>query len=257
MNINPTPYQDVNQILHTLLTDVKEVLGEHFVGMYLYGSLSSGDFDPASSDIDFLVVTEDILPDATVSKLEAMHSRIWETNLKWAAKLEGSYVHKELIRRHDPNGAPCPTVNEGKFFVDKRGSDWIIQRHIIRECGVILEGPSPKTLIDFVGPDDIRTAVLGILNEWWFPMLDNPSWMREREDSYRSYALITMCRILHALEQGTIVSKPKAVQWVRSQLDKQWTQLIDKAVAVSKHKEMDISLNETIEFIRFIKEQIS
>lgn len=255
MNTNPTPHQDVNHILNLLLTDVKEVLGEQFVGMYLYGSLSSGDFNPDSSDIDFLVVTEDILPETIVSELEAMHNRIWKTRSKWTAKLEGSYVHKDLIRRHDPNGAPCPTVNEGKFFVDKRGSDWIIQRHVIRECGVVLDGPDPKTLIDSVNPNDIRRAVMGILNEWWFPMLDDPTWLREKEAGDRSFAVITMCRVLHALEHGTIVSKPNAVQWARSQLDEQWMRLIDKAVAVSQHKEMDISLNETVEFIRFIKEQ--
>jgi len=255
MKTNSTPYQDVNQILNLLLTESKKTLGEQFIGMYLYGSLSSGDFDPDSSDIDFLVVTDDILSETTVSELEAMHNLIWKTGSKWAAKLEGSYVHKELIRRHDPNGAPCPTVNEENFFVDKRGSDWIIQRHIIRDCGIVLDGPDPKTLIDFVGPDDIRSAIMGTLHEWWIPMLDNPIWLQKRGSEYRAYAIISMCRVLHALEYGTIVSKPKAIQWARLQLDEQWIRLIDKAVAVSQHKEIDVSLNETVDFIRFIKEQ--
>ena len=159
MKSTPTPYSDVNEILDLLLTKTKEILRDQFVGMYLYGSLSSGDFNPETSDIDFLVVTTNILSDEMISDLEKIHDRIWDTGLKWASKLEGSYVHKELIRRHEPDGAPCPTVNEGKFYVDKRGSDWIIQRHIIRECGVVIEGPSPKTLIDPVSPDDIRGAI--------------------------------------------------------------------------------------------------
>ncbi len=256
MNSKPTPHQDVNEILYLLHTDVKQILGDQFVGMYLYGSLSSGDFNPETSDIDFLVVTKDALSDAMISKLENMHKRIWKTGLKWASKLEGSYVHKELIRRHDPDGAPCPTVNEGKFYLDKRGSDWIIQRHVIREWGVVIEGPDPKTLIDFVSPDDIRNAVMGILHEWWFPMLDDPSWLRDKEAGDRAFAVITMCRVHHALEHGTIVSKPKAIQWARSHLSEPWKQLIDRAVAVSKHKELDIALDETIAFIQFIKERI-
>jgi hypothetical protein len=176
--------------------------------------------------------------------------------LKWASKLEGSYIHKDLIRRHDPDGAPCPTVNEGKFYVDKRGSDWIIQRHIIRECGVVIEGPSPKTLIDPVSPDDIRGAIKGIMHEWWFPMLDDPTWLRDGESGYRSFAVITMCRVLHGLEHGTIVSKPNAVQWAREKLDNTWQQLIDKAVAVSHHEEMDVSLDEVLGFIHLIKEKV-
>jgi predicted nucleotidyltransferase len=58
-NINkfPTPYPDVNEVLLTLLDNVRAILGDYFTGMYLYGSLASGDFDPRRSDIDFLVVT--------------------------------------------------------------------------------------------------------------------------------------------------------------------------------------------------------
>ncbi len=48
---NPTPYADVNAVLNELLTAVNSVLSEHFVGLYLYGSLASGDFNPETSDI--------------------------------------------------------------------------------------------------------------------------------------------------------------------------------------------------------------
>ena len=255
-NSHPTLYSDVNKILMLLRTEVKEILQNQFVGMYLYGSLSSGDFEPNSSDIDFLVVTQEILPDKTVSELESMHNRIWKTGMKWAAKLEGSYVHRKLIRRHNPDGAPCPTVNEGKFFIDKRGSDWIIQRHVIRECGVVLDGPNPKILIDFVSPDEIRRAIMGILHEWWFPMLNDPAWLRDKKAGDRAFAVITMCRVLHGLEHGTIVSKPKAIQWVQSQLDERWIQLIHKAVAATQHKNYDVHLNETLDFIRFTMGQV-
>lgn len=254
--MKPTPYPDVNKILDILLSSAKEILGDQFVGLYLYGSLSSGDFNPKTSDIDFLFVTSDSLSEETISKLESMHKRIWKSGLKWASKLEGSYVHRNLIRHHDPDGAPCPTVNEGKFFVDKRGSDWIIQRHIVREYGVVIEGPDPKTFIDFVTPDDVRNAVMGILHEWWFPMLKDASWLRDGESGYRAFAVITMCRVLHALEHRTIVSKPKAIQWAQMKLDEPWKQLIDKAVAVSNHEKQDILSDEALGFIRFTMEQV-
>ncbi len=218
----PSIFPDVNEVLHLLHTNAKEILGDQFVGMYLYGSLSSGDFNPETSDIDFLFVTKDSLPEKTVSKLEAMHKETWATRLKRAGELEGAYIPKDLIRKHDPNGAPCPTVNEGNFYVAPLGSDWIIQRHVVREYGVVIEGPEPKTLIDFVTPEDIRGSIMGVLNEWWFPMLDDPSWLRDHEVGYRSFAVITMCRVLHALETGTITSKPKAAQWARAKLDEPW-----------------------------------
>ena len=251
----PTPYPDVNELLNLLLSNVKRILGDQFVGMYLYGSLATGDFDPDTSDIDFLVVTLEALPQEKIAELEAMHYETWATSTKRAGELEGSYVPKDLIRRHDPDGAPCPTVNEGKFFVDQRGSDWIIQRHVIREYGVIVEGPDPKMLIDFVSSNDIRGAVMGILREWWFPMLEDPSWLRDHGGKYHAFAVITMCRVLHALEHGTIVSKPRAVNWARGQLGDPWIRIIDKAVAVSRHEEDADFLQDALGFIRFVQEQ--
>ena len=257
MKSNPTLHPDVNELLNLLLTDVKEILGDQFIGMYLYGSLSSGDFNPETSDVDFLVVTSDLLSDEIIARLEAMHKQTWAANLKRAGKLEGAYVPRNLIRRHDPTAAPCPTINEGRYYLDRLGSDWIIQRHVVRERGVVIEGPDPKMLIDFVSPSDIRGAVMGTLNEWWFPMLDDPSWLRDHENGYRAFAVITMCRVLHALENGTIVSKPKAIQWARSRLNERRNQLIKSAVALSQHKEQEVPLDETLDFIRFTMEHIN
>lgn len=252
--LSPTPYQDVNEILSLLLTSLKEILQGQFVGMYLYGSLSSGDYNPETSDIDFLVVTQEVLPDEKVAALDLMHKEIWSTGLRHVYRLEGSYVPRDLIRRHDPDGAPCPTVNEGNFYLDRRGSDWIIQRHVVRECGVVIEGPDPKSLIDPVSPDDIRSAVHEVLREWWFPMLEDPSWLKDHGSNYHGYAVITMCRALHALEYGTIVSKPVAVEWAKEALGPQWHALIDQAVA-SQYGIKSVFLNETIEFIRFTRDR--
>jgi hypothetical protein len=252
-----TPHEDVNAILSTLHADIKEIIKDRFVGMYLYGSLSSGDFDPTTSDIDFLVVTEGILPNEMIAELEGMHDRIWSSGLKWASKLEGSYVPRDLIRAHDPHGPACPTVNETKFFLDPRGSDWIIQRHVIRECGVVIEGLDPKSLIDPVSAEDIRKSVMGVLYEWWFPMLDDPSWLHDHEAGDRAFGVITMCRVLHALEHGTIVSKPKAMAWARAQLEEPWPKLIERAARTTNTNGLDVSVMEVLGFIEYVKINVS
>lgn len=256
MNPSPTPYPDVNEILNLLFTNIRDVLNDQFVGMYLYGSLSSGDFAPETSDIDFLVVTTDSLIQETIAELEALHHRIWESGLKWAAKLEGAYIPMRDIPRYSPTHSRCPVVNEGKFYVGGFGSDWILQRHVIREMGVVLEGPDPKTLIEPVTSDEIRRAVLDALQEWWFPMLDDPSWLRQNGSNFHGFAVITMCRALHALKHGTIVSKPKAIQWARENLDARWHPLIEQAI-VSQYGGQSDFLNETLKFIRYTLEETS
>lgn len=124
--------------------------------------------------IDFVVVTTDELPDEMIQDLEALHGRMTASGLKWATKLEGSYIPQNTFHRHGSADASCPCVNEGHFYMARLGSDWIIQRHILREQGVVVTGPAPQTLLDPVQPDDLRRAVLGFLHEWWSLMLHDP-----------------------------------------------------------------------------------
>jgi predicted nucleotidyltransferase len=49
----------VNSLLLTMLTQLQAALGQRLTGFYLYGSLSLGDFDPPSSDIDFIIATRE------------------------------------------------------------------------------------------------------------------------------------------------------------------------------------------------------
>ena len=244
----PTPYPDVNLVLRMLLEGAQSILRDHFVGLYLYGSLASGGFNPQTSDIDFLVATDADLSDDLIRDLEALHVRLWNSDLKWAAKLEGAYVPLHTLRRHDPDSAPCPTINEGRLYLDRQGSDWIIQRYILREYGATVCGPSLKPLIDPVTPDDLRRAVAGVLREWWQPMLADPVRIRNRE--YEVFAILSMCRALYALEYGDIVSKRVAAQWALTTLDERWAELIERAAAWPREPQA-AHLNETLDLIRY------
>jgi sugar phosphate isomerase/epimerase len=229
MPAQPTPYPDVNAVLQELLAGAQSALGSNFLGLYLYGSLASGDFEPKTSDIDFVVATAEPPPDEQVAALEAMHARLAAGGAKWAAKLEGAYIPRQALRRYDPGAAPCPSINEGSFRVGGFGSDWVIQRHILREHGVAVAGPPPATLIDPVGPGEIRRAVQETLEEWWAPMLQHPERLRGGE--YQAYAILTMCRALYTLVRGGIVSKPAAARWAQTELGEQWAAAIERALA--------------------------
>jgi len=256
MQNQPTPYSQVNEILNLLQNQVISILGSQMTGMYLYGSLSSGDFNLHSSDIDFVVITETSLSSELVSSLESMHGELWASGKKWAKKLEGAYVPKSLMRHNEPTSSTCPTVNESAFYMGQIGSDWIIHRHVVREYGVVISGPDPKTLIDPVSTNEIRQAVRGVLDEWWFPMLDNPSWLGERGSEYHAYAVISICRALHALEHGTIVSKPVAAHWVKERLGSPWNELIEKAL-VSQQGGQPGFLQEALDFIKFAEQIVN
>lgn len=231
------------------------MLGTELVGMYLYGSLSLGDFDPGSSDIDFLVVTDHDLPAGTVTSLGAMHARIAASGLMWVDKLEGSYIPRAALRRYDPANNRHPTIGaDWPFGIRAHGSSWVIERSIVREHGVSISGPSPETLIDPVSPADVRAAVREALGGFWNEQLDGPEpeWLRTRQ--YQAFAILTMCRALYTLAHGTVVSKAVAAAWARATLPRPWPDLIATAL-VWRHDQSPDDMTMMLAFIRYTIER--
>jgi Domain of unknown function (DUF4111)/Nucleotidyltransferase domain len=242
----PTAYPDLNAVLQELLSGTRSILGAHFVGMYLDGSLAIGDFDPDTSDIDFVVVTEADVSSDTFEILKTMHQRIADRPSKWGRELEGSYISRRALR-HDRRPAAHPYVDRGSVLamVQPETGYWTIHRHVLHDHGVALAGPLPRTLIDPVASDDLREAVRGILREWWTPMLTEGPLLQN--GFYRGYAVLTMCRMLYTLRHGTIVTKPVAARWVQDSFTR-WTPLIERALAWSRDIPPD--LTETLALIQ-------
>jgi predicted nucleotidyltransferase len=243
-----TLYPEVNRVLRDLLGRIRDILNERFLGMYLYGSLAMGDFKPSRSDIDFVVVTEDLLPDTMIEGLETMHIELAK-GTKWQRKLEGAYVPKALIRNHDPRHPPVPTVNEGKFYVAPLGSDWVMQRYILREKASVVYGPSLRPLIDPVNPGDLKSAVLDVIDNWWEPMLADQS--RLQDPGYQPFAVLSMCRSLYTVRTGELATKSEAANWAMATLPAEWSSLISHALCWGDGDEID-SIQHTAAFIRYV-----
>jgi len=247
-----TPYPEVNTVLQRLLSDVRAILGTQFLGKYISGSLAMGDFDE-SSDIDALVVTTDALPEEVVCALAQMHERLSATYPKWGVELEVSYIPRHAVRRYDPAYDLHPYIGRGESLrIEEHGREWDIQRHVIRERGIVLAGPAPRTLIDPVHPDDMRRAVLVTLREVWPRRFHDPIELHPR--GYRSYIVLTGCRMLYTLEYGSVASKPVAAWWAQEALGARWAVLIAWAVEARRDPhsgELD-NLREVQEFIQYV-----
>jgi predicted nucleotidyltransferase len=244
-----TLYPEIDRFLGQFLEELRTVLGACLLGLYLHGSLAYGGFDPVTSDIDFLVVTQQQLTGADFASLQEMHTRLRSGHSAWAQKLEGAYLPKESLHRHDPAHPPIPWLGvDGHFAMEKLGSDWIIQRWILREKGLAVAGPPLMGLIDPVSTQDLRQAVSLNLQEWWSPPF--PHSERFQSGEYQAYAILTMCRSLYVLEHGRVASKPEATRWAMETLGEPWHSLVAEAAAWRPGKEFH-RMDETVELIRF------
>jgi aminoglycoside adenylyltransferase-like protein/nucleotidyltransferase-like protein len=252
--IQPTDYPDVNAILNDLLSRVKVILGEQFLGMYLDGSLASGHFDYDSSDIDFLIVTHDELSDERIIALQKMHKELGALDTKWAIQLEGSYIPKTALRRYDSNNATHPHIDRGNsnLLVEKHDVDWLIQRYVLCQCGIVIEGISLQELIAPISQNQLQQAVLELIDFWCVPMIEDTTHLVH--DGSRSYVIMTLCRILYTLEYGTVVSKTEATDWAQNNLDEEWSTLI-KLAANNRNGTSRHSIEEAQAFIRYAVER--
>jgi predicted nucleotidyltransferase len=225
----PTPYSYINAVLEILQAHLRATLGDYFIGLYLHGSLASGDFDPGHSDIDFLVVTTEELPEKMLPDLAAMHDLVWGIGLEWAKKLEGTYIPKNSLYRYNPADPPRPGIYEGKFLTFRHEIHWVINRHILRENGVVVSGPPIRPLIAPVTPEEIRQAIVTGLIEAWTDKLSERDWLIP--PGHQPYIVLTCCRVLYTLKYGTITSKLTSARWAFGSLGNQWKNLIESAEA--------------------------
>ncbi len=242
-------YPSVNRTINILLNNVSGILDNQFIGMYLHGSLALNDFVPERSDVDIVVVTKEVIPENKLEKLKSMHHKITSSNLPYVKRMECTYIPIESLRNYEQEKAyfPCLHVG-GDFYTDGFG---IIEKHVLREKGKVINGPDPKSFIKPVSSDKLKSAALESLKNWWLPKLKDH--LKLKEDDYQVYAILTMCRILYTAKFGKVVSKSVAAQYVTSTMNKKWTKLIHEAL-LWKIGNKFTHLEETLNFIKYTNE---
>ena len=252
---DPTAYPDVNSALGTMRDRIGDVLGSHFIGFYACGSLALGDFDPETSDIDAVIVTDGDLDQQTVQALKDMHAEVFENGSYWIRRIELSYTPLEAMKAYDPAHPPRPGLyKDGDLRPVRHGEDWVLHRHVLREQGIIVAGAHPRTMIDPVSREEMRQAVaVGILQNFWEArVLPDPTPL-EHDDAYQAYATLTMCRALFTMETGQVASKKQSAMWARDVLDEPFKSLAERVVAWKLGGRMN-AYDSVIDFIRYTVE---
>jgi hypothetical protein len=169
--------------------------------------------------------------EAEAETLVEMHARLAALPNPYADKLEGAYIDRASLRRFEPGRRFLTVECETPLRWKEHKTSWLIERYVLRERGVTLLGPDPKTLIDAISPEELRDGVRRRLREWatWAANPHDPEWLPPR--SHQAYVVETMCRALYTLAFGELVSKGRATEWAVSGLPEPWRSLVEKAVA--------------------------
>ncbi len=199
-----TSYTDINRLLESFLSHIQQIFQEKLVGLYLYGSLTTGDFDPDSSDIDLLAVTSSQITAPEFDALRAMHRDFARDNPEWEDRIDAVYLPVAALRTFRSEKNPI-VVSPGEPFHVREGEalrDWLQNWYIVRENGLALFGPPPKAIIPLITQDEFVAAVRRYAAEV-------SERVRHEMDSRKSqaYTILTMCRVLHVHRTGKQASK--------------------------------------------------
>ena len=203
--MHPTPYPDVNILLDNLLFQMQQVLGANLVGLYLYGSLVTGDFDHDCSDIDLLAVTASDVNEQEFTGLQEMHTAVARVHKEWEGRIEVAYLSAAALKTFEMQRSQIVVISPGEpLNIKDAGDDWLMNWYVVREQGVTLFGPPPKTLIDPITKEEFIHSVREHAREW-------KEWIEHaQERKAQSYAMLTMCRALYAVTNGEQASKKQA-----------------------------------------------
>jgi len=206
---------------------VRNRLSDNFIGAYLQGSFAVGDFD-TYSDVDFLIVVEEDVTDDRLLDLQAVHSEIYDLPSIWARRLEGSYVPKAALRHHPPPHRRFLYLDHGsRELVRSDHDDSLVVYWVLREEGVTLIGPDPRSLVSPVSAHALRREISSTMRDWRQELLAHPDKLNNR--FYQPFAVLSYCRMLHTLQTGKVESKRAGAVWGQNALDRRWHRLIRRA----------------------------
>jgi len=205
--------QRVSKLLDQLGSQLRADLGRNAVGLYVYGSLTLGAFDPRHSDVDCVAVIRRPLRPPEEQRLRGGLRRLRERHASMKRLQMTILVRRELLR---VNG-------DGWLYqfgrLSRPGSDGnpIIWANILENGGIVF-GPAPRTFVPKITRPLMRAALMREVTYLHFELITNPRSVWRRRASCRRYAAFTACRILYSLETGRMTSKPKAAAWALRRL---------------------------------------
>lgn len=225
--------KEVKPVLAQLTVGLSSILRDNLVGVYVYGSLITGDYDPGISDIDLVVVLNQALDEADFESLQRLHQSIVERRPEWHDRLELAYISATALRTFRSQSSVIGIISPGEpFHLIEAGSDWLISWYKLREDGVALTGPPIQSLIDEIPTCDYLLAVREHISHY------RVSVKKQHNKQALSYIVLTVARGLFTLAQGEAPSKAQAARWAKARYP-HWAKLIERALSWRANPQSD------------------
>jgi predicted nucleotidyltransferase len=225
---------DIKLFVLDFVEMLKNTLGGNLVGVYLHGSLALGSYYRPKSDIDLIVVVQNIIGAETAKGVGIAIAE------KASRRPTTGSVELTIITANVAKRVPVPPPFElhystewhekmlkGDVNYDSRRTDTDLLSHLmyVQQRGVVLSGRPIE-------------AVFGTYNWQHFmdAVLDDLDWILEGENIVESpfYGVLNICRVLQLMSEDnhTVHSKNEGGEWALKNLPPKYHRLIQKALDI-------------------------
>ena len=213
-------------VLDALVSAIRGVLGDHLVGLYLYGSATTGGFGANVSDLDLAAVTAEEIEGIDLAGLAQMHSRFADEHPEWRGRIEVVYIGRATLESFRTSAGSPAVISPGEPFHvrDDRAADWLQNWYLIRETSEILHGPDAGQVFPGVEWSEFVAATRRYAHEVQSRQRDGVG------GGGLAYTILTMCRALHVVHEHAPASKQEAAAWMTREMP-DWAWLIDAALS--------------------------
>jgi hypothetical protein len=200
----------VRAIIGDYIDRVDRVLPSKVEGLYLVGSVALSDYQPGSSDVDFVAVSSQRFPEDALEALAQVHADLKQRFLR--PHFDGIYVSWENLRRDPTSAGHVPYTLEGIFdssgAFEANPAVWLT----LRDHAVAVRGmANPGVHHD---PALLRRWTVANLNSYWQRLVEQGSTERGRlamrTDNAIAWCVPGVLRLRYTLATGRITSKSGA-----------------------------------------------
>lgn len=194
------------------VTGLRNILGDHLLGCYLFGSLARGCYSAATSDVDILTVIAERPAEAAIAEVLQTHRAL-------GIPIDAVFVAKAQLHADIFPATVAFLVKSlaggPEFHTKEEDRDFLLQRQDVYEAGIALAGPPPRELLR-----PVPWLLLAESLEFLFPYIV----------THFKNSPLMLCRICYAHTHRTLCSKRQAGEWAVAAFDACWKPLLATAL---------------------------
>ncbi len=243
--------------VQTLETELHSLLDENLLGIYLHGSLAQGGFQPARSDIDIIVVSEQDIEPAKQRLIVEMLLRLSKAPIP----LDIYFMNKSAIfpfQQLLPYDLHYNERLREHYQALLRREDWQndINQHdpqlsiylaVLHAHGIVLAGKPIDETLPVVPEQILRESLI-------------TATLLARDERMRDLVsfVLNACRTLAYLREGTLISKDEGGVWGEAHLSEQYYTLIHQSLALYRADRLSRPVGRAAldEFARYVEEEV-